>query len=104
MENSTCKNYLQVQQEGNRQVQREIKVYNLQIILAIGYRVRNNIGIHFRNWASSILTKYMPKGFAKNYLNKEQIAGVEPVSPAWEANVLPMNHICIVYFTIIQIL
>lgn len=65
-ENSTCKNYLQVQQEGKRQVQREIKVYNLQIILAIGYRVRNNIGIHFRNWASSILTEYMQKGFAMN--------------------------------------
>lgn len=65
-ENSTCKNYLQVQQEGNRQVQREVKVYNLQIILAIGYRVRNNIGIHFRNWASSILTEYMQKGFAMN--------------------------------------
>lgn len=64
-ENSTCKNYLQVQQEGNRQVQREVKVYNLQIILAIGYRVRNNIGIHFRNWASS-LTEYMQKGFAMN--------------------------------------
>ena len=65
-ENSTCKNYLQVQQEGRRQVQREIKVYNLQVILAIGYRVRNNIGIHFRNWASSILSEYMQKGFAMN--------------------------------------
>lgn len=65
-ENSTCKNYLQVQQEGKRQVQRELKVYNLQVILAIGYRVRNNIGIHFRNWASSILSEYMQKGFAMN--------------------------------------
>lgn len=65
-EDSTCKNYLQVQQEGNRQVQRTIKVYNLQMILAIGYRVRNNVGIHFRNWASSILTEYMQKGFAMN--------------------------------------
>lgn len=65
-EDSTCKNYLQVQQEGNRQVQRTIKVYNLQMILAIGYRVRNNVGIHFRNWVSSILTEYMQKGFAMN--------------------------------------
>lgn len=48
--NSTCKYYLQIQQEGYRQVQREIKVYNLQIILAIGYRFRNNIRIHFRNF------------------------------------------------------
>ena len=65
-ENATCKNYLQVQKEGNRQVQREVKIYNLQMILAIGYRVRNNIGMHFRNWASSILEEYMRKGFAMN--------------------------------------
>ena len=63
---STCKNYLQVQKEGKRQVQREVKVYNLQMILAIGYRVRNNVGVHFRNWASSILSEYMKKGFAMN--------------------------------------
>ena len=55
-ENSTCKNYLQVQTEGTRKVQRNVKIYNLQVILAIGYRVRNNIGIHFRNWASSVLS------------------------------------------------
>lgn len=61
---STCKNYLQVQSEGVRQVQRDVKIYNLQMILAIGYRVRNNIGMHFRNWASSILSEYMRKGFA----------------------------------------
>lgn len=65
-EDSTCKNYLQVQQEGKRQVQREVKVYNLQMILAIGYRVRNNVGIHFRNWATLILSEYMQKGFAMN--------------------------------------
>ncbi len=65
-ENSTCKNYLQVQQEGRRQVQRDVKIYNLQMILAIGYRVRNNVGVHFRNWVSSILSEYMQKGFAMN--------------------------------------
>lgn len=65
-ENSTCKNYLQVQNEGIRSVQRTIKVYNLSLILAIGYRVRNNIGMHFRNWASSVLSEYMKKGFVLN--------------------------------------
>ena len=65
-ENSTCKDYLQVQIEGSRNVQRTVKIYNLDMILAIGYRVRNNIGIHFRNWASSILSEYMRKGFALN--------------------------------------
>lgn len=65
-EDATCKDYLQVQKEGNRQVQREIKIYNLQVILAVGYRVRNNIGMHFRNWASTVLDEYMRKGFAMN--------------------------------------
>ncbi len=65
-EEATCKNYLQVQSEGTRKVHREVKIYNLQMILAIGYRVRNHIGAHFRNWASEILSEYMRKGFALN--------------------------------------
>ena len=63
-EEATCKDYLQVQSEGSRTVQRKVKIYNLDMILAIGYRVRNNIGIHFRNWSSSVLSEYMKKGFA----------------------------------------
>ena len=66
LEEATCKNYLQVQTEGVRSVQRNVKIYNLQLILAVGYRVRNNVGIHFRNWASSVLSEYMRKGFALN--------------------------------------
>lgn len=65
-EEATCKDYLQVQSEGNRTVHRKVKIYNLDMILAIGYRVRNNIGIHFRNWSSSILSEYMKKGFVLN--------------------------------------
>lgn len=65
-EASTCKNYLQVQNEGDRQVKREMKFYNLDMILAVGYRVRSNVGIHFRRWASGVLTEYMKKGFALN--------------------------------------
>ena len=44
-ENATCKQFLQVQTEGSREVRREQKFYNFDMILAIGYRVRNNIGI-----------------------------------------------------------
>ena len=65
-EEATCKDYLQVQSEGSRTVQRKVKIYNLDMILAIGYRVRNNIGIHFRNWSSSVLSEYMKKGFVLN--------------------------------------
>ena len=63
---STCKDFLQVQIEGAREVQRVRKFYNLDMILAVGYRVRSNVGIHFRGWASSVLTEYMKKGFALN--------------------------------------
>ena len=65
-ENSTCKEFLQVQTEGNRQIKRNKKHYNFRMILAIGYRVRSNVGIHFRNWASGVLEEYSRKGFAMN--------------------------------------
>lgn len=63
---ATCKDFLQVQTEGGREVQRERKFYNLDMILAVGYRVRSNVGIHFRRWASGVLTEYMKKGFVLN--------------------------------------
>jgi len=63
-EGATCKQYLQVQQEGSRTVRRNTKFYNLKMILAIGYRVRNNRGVQFRTWASNILAEYIVKGFA----------------------------------------
>ena len=65
-ENSTCKEFLQVQTEGNRQIKRNKKHYNFRMVLAIGYRVRSNVGIHFRNWASEVLEEYSRKGFAMN--------------------------------------
>lgn len=65
-ENSTCKEFLQVQTEGNRQIKRNKKHYNFRMVLAIGYRVRSNVGIHFRNWASGVLEEYSRKGFAMN--------------------------------------
>ena len=65
-ENRTIRNFRIVRTEGTRQVNREIKHYNLDMILAVGYRVRSNVGIHFRRWASSVLTEYMKKGFVLN--------------------------------------
>lgn len=65
-EGATCKDFLQVQNEGGREVRRERKFYNLDMILAVGYRVRSNVGIHFRRWASGVLTEYMKKGFVLN--------------------------------------
>ena len=49
---STCKNFLQVQKEGNREVKRSIDHYNLDMIIALGYRVQSDIAIRFRIWAT----------------------------------------------------
>lgn len=65
-ENLTVRKFRTVQIEGSRQVSREMDYYNLDMILAVGYRVRSNVGIHFRRWASGILTEYMQKGFVLN--------------------------------------
>jgi len=60
---STCKELLQVRSEGNRQVERQFKCYNLNMILAIGYRVRSHRGTQFRQWATRHLQEYLVKGF-----------------------------------------
>ena len=65
-EAATVRKFRTVQTEGSREVTRERDHYNLDMILAVGYRVRSNVGIHFRRWASGILTEYMKKGFALN--------------------------------------
>ena len=61
---ATCKDYLQVRLEGNREVQRTLKHYNLDMILAVGYRVRSPRGTQFRQWATGTLREYLVKGFA----------------------------------------
>lgn len=65
-EEATVRKFRTVQMEGSRQVERERDFYNLDMILAVGYRVRSNVGIHFRRWASGVLTEYMRKGFVLN--------------------------------------
>ena len=65
-EEATCKNNLQVQNEGGRDVNRSVKCYNFDMILAIGYRVRSNVGMHFRRWATAVLTEFTRKGFVLN--------------------------------------
>lgn len=62
-EERTIKDYLIVQQEGNREVSRKIAHYNLEMIIAIGYRVRSHRGTQFRRWATDRLHEYLVKGF-----------------------------------------
>jgi hypothetical protein len=74
-EESTIRNFRIVQNEGSRQVERKVLHYDFQMVLAIGYRVRSNVGIHFRNWASRVLTEYSKKGFA---MNDERLKNPQP--------------------------
>lgn len=61
---ATCKEYLQVRTEGQRQIERNLKHYNLDVILAVGYRVQSPRGTAFRQWATTVLKEYLIKGFA----------------------------------------
>ncbi len=63
-ENSTHKNFLLVQKEGNREVKRNIDHYNLDMIIALGYRVQSDVAVRFRKWATKRLHEYIQKGFA----------------------------------------
>lgn len=62
-EEATCKEYLQVQSEGNRSVSRQIRHYRLEAVLAVGFRVRSHRGTQFRRWATERLREYLVKGF-----------------------------------------
>ena len=61
---ATCKESLQVRTEGSRRVRRKIRIYNLDAILSVGYRVRSPRGVQFRRWATTVLKEYLVKGFA----------------------------------------
>jgi hypothetical protein len=65
-ESSTVKEYLTVQTEGKRDVQRAINIYNLDVIISVGYRVKSHRGTQFRIWATQLLKEYLIKGFTLN--------------------------------------
>lgn len=71
-EESTCRNFRQVRQEGTRQVAREIPFYNLDMIISLGYRIRSVIATHFRRWATERLKEYIIKGFT---MDDERLKG-----------------------------
>lgn len=71
---STVKEYLTVQKEGERKVSRKVKYYNLDVIISVGYRVKSKRGTAFRIWANKVLKQYLMKGYAVNErMRKEQI-------------------------------
>lgn len=73
-EEATCNDYLQVRIEGGREVRRSLKHYSLDVILAVGFRVRSPRGSQFRKWATSTLHEYLVKGFV---MDDDKLKGVE---------------------------
>jgi hypothetical protein len=65
-EKATCKDFLQVQIEGNRQIKRKQKFYNLDAIISVGYRVNSYQATQFRIWATKTLKEFIIKGFVLN--------------------------------------
>ncbi|MCD7968773.1 MAG: virulence RhuM family protein [Alistipes sp.] len=76
----TVANFATVQQEGKRQVERQIEFYNLDMVISVGYRVKSNRGIQFRIWANRVLKEYLVKGYAIN--NKMQAEQLESMKNA----------------------
>lgn len=74
-EDSTCRKFRQVRDEGGRQVSREIPHYNLDMIISLGYRVKSRIATHFRRWATERLKEYMLKGFTMDDERLKELGG-----------------------------
>lgn len=93
-EAATCKEFLQVQIEGIRRVERTRKFYNLDAIISVGYRVNSKRGVRFRQWAASVLKDHLLKGYS---LNRHRLAerGVEEAQAALDllARTLTTNRL-----------
>lgn len=74
-ERATVNQQLTVQKEGAREVSRTLTLYNLDVILAVGYRVRSARGVEFRRYASTVLKEYLEKGFALNDERLKNLGG-----------------------------
>ena len=86
LENSpkpTVAKFATVQKEGNREVERQVEYYNLDVIISVGYRVKSQRGVEFRRWATDVLRRYIVEGRAENAKRLAQLA-----------QVLSLIHIC----------
>jgi len=89
-EEATCKEYLQVRTEGQRAVKRRLKHYNLDMILAIGYRVRSPRGVQFRQWATERLREYLIKGFT---LDDDRLKGRDKLADYFDELLVRIREI-----------
>ena len=71
--NSTWREFRQVQEEGSRKVERKVSLYNLDVVISVGYRVKSNVGTEFRKWATEKLREYLIRGYVINQQRIEQL-------------------------------
>lgn len=74
----TVAKFATVQKEGNREVERQVEYYNLDVIISVGYRVKSQRGVEFRRWATDVLRRYIVEGRAEN--EKRLIDGLSSCS------------------------
>ena len=77
LDNSTISILEKVQFEGERQVKRKIKLYNLDMIISVGYRVKSQRGIIFRRWANKVLKEYLVQGYSINNKRLEKLNKID---------------------------
>ena len=73
---STVAEFTTVQMEGNREVERNVEYYNLDVIISVGYRIKSKRGVEFRRWANSVLKQYILNGYAVNDIRIRQLGEV----------------------------
>ena len=76
VDNSTVAKFATVQIEGEREVERYIEYYSLDVIISVGYRVKSKRGVEFRRWANSVLKQYILEGYAVNDNRIKQLGEV----------------------------
>ena len=74
----TVAKFATVQKEGDREVERQVEYYNLDVIISVGYRVKSQRGVEFRRWATDVLRRYIVEGRAEN--EKRLIDGLSSCS------------------------
>ena len=80
---ATLKNFLTVRQEGNRQVNRNLEYYNLDMIIAVGYRVNSKRATEFRQWSTAVLRNYAIRGYVIDRKRMENGTFLNDLNICW---------------------
>ncbi len=92
LDDSTTEQSSVVQIEGNRKVTRKIKIYNLEMIISVGYRVKSQRGIIFRRWANKVLKEYLIQGYSINNKRLEKLNKVIDIQNKMLASALNIDN------------